>query len=166
MATKAKREEIRDILLKLDSEGRLLADVVIDEARNPESPLHDQFTWDVDKAARQTWLREARELISSFHVSLTVRRTEYRVQEFVERPDKRSDHQGYTSIANIKSNKDLARDFLARELAVASTYVSKCQDFGEVLGLRDRVTGLADDIADLIVEARGSQAAPYDEVKQ
>lgn len=146
---KETKDAIHAVLTKLEKEGRLAPDPVIDEARNPDSPLHGQFQWDIEKAAMVTWRAQARSLISQFHITVTVHRTEYRIQEFVEAPGKTEKEQGYVAFTKLKSNKDLAREFLDRELAIAATYVSKTSDYARVLGLEKRVQKVVREIAAL-----------------
>lgn len=43
--------------------GKLLTQMVWAEAVKEDSPIHKAFTWDVDKAARERWAEQARELI-------------------------------------------------------------------------------------------------------
>lgn len=44
-------------------EEGLTPDLIVADARNPESPLHAAFTWDVQKAAKARWRDEARQLV-------------------------------------------------------------------------------------------------------
>lgn len=46
-------DEIARRLLEMENDGRLTPAEVLEEARNPESPLHDQFTWDDTEAAEK-----------------------------------------------------------------------------------------------------------------
>ncbi len=48
--------------------GQLLASSVVEEAQNPESPLHEAFTWDDSLAAQQHRLAQARKLIVSIRI--------------------------------------------------------------------------------------------------
>ena len=48
-----------------DKSGRIAPNIVVDAARDPASPLHDEFEWDVAKAAERDWIRTACELIRS-----------------------------------------------------------------------------------------------------
>ena len=156
MADKTQREAIREVLLQLNKEGRLNPDTVVREARDPQSPLHSYFTWDVETAALKMWREEARRLISSYEITITVNRREYRIQEFVEAPGKANEkEQGYTSINRIRSNKELAREFVDRELAIAGTYVGKTKDYAEVLGLRKQVEEVEAEIGELRSELWG-----------
>jgi len=48
---------------------------VIDAAKNPTSPLHKRFQWDVQKAAQANWLSTAKELIREVRVFVKVHET-------------------------------------------------------------------------------------------
>lgn len=60
---------LRDQLQTIyDQHGKLTPEIVLDEARDPEHPLHNRFEWRDDVAAEK-WRREqARELIVSLKV--------------------------------------------------------------------------------------------------
>lgn len=148
------RDAIHAVLTRLENEGQLSPDSVIHEARNAESPLHGEFTWDVEAAAMVTWRAQARQIISQFHVTYKVHRREYQIQEFVEALGKNGRDQGYVAFTRIKGQKELAQEFLDRELGIASTYVSKTADYARVLGLEKRVEGVVDEISALRTEAR------------
>ncbi|MBA2526596.1 MAG: hypothetical protein H0V18_12580 [Pyrinomonadaceae bacterium] len=149
------REAIHEVLIRLEQAGSLTPDAIIEEAQKADSPLHGEFTWDIEKAALITWRDQARRLISSFSIQLKVHRKEYRVQEFVELPGKELRTQGYISINTIKGKKELAAEFLEDQLKVASAYVVKTTDYAAVLGLRKRTEGIVQEIASLREDARG-----------
>jgi len=48
-----------------ERDGVIRASVVVEEAKPEESPIHDRFTWDDEKAANEYRLIEARQLIRS-----------------------------------------------------------------------------------------------------
>lgn len=48
-----------------DKMGTLQPEDVVEDARDPNSPLHDYFEWDTEKAAIELWKREARQIINS-----------------------------------------------------------------------------------------------------
>lgn len=58
-------EELRRIH---DANGRLTPEIVVDDARPAEAPLHPAFTWDDAKAAEEFRLMEARDLIRAVHL--------------------------------------------------------------------------------------------------
>ena len=54
--------------IRTANNGLLTAAIVLQEASDLESPLHDQFTWDNDKAAEKHRLTEARRIIVSVQI--------------------------------------------------------------------------------------------------
>jgi hypothetical protein len=61
-----------------DQHGQLTPSVVVEEARDPDHPLHSRFEWD-DSAAGERWRRhQAHELIQSVRVSYKARSGEPR----------------------------------------------------------------------------------------
>lgn len=152
------RAAIHSELKQLADESRLTPQAVVEQARNPTSILHAFFQWDDQKAAQQHRLDQARRLISSFEIVVISHRKEYRVQEFVEDPRKER-QQGYVAITSIVDDKQVARNFIERELAVAATYVEKCTTYAELVGLRKQVEGLRQDIEGLRADVRGEAAA-------
>lgn len=52
----------------LEKDGRLTPEAVVEDARDPGSPLHELFEWNVDKAAMKHWMDRARTLIRSVEV--------------------------------------------------------------------------------------------------
>jgi len=61
---------IREELEGLIDNGLLNPEAVVDRARNPNSSLHDQFTWDDTEAAQAFRLQEARALIKRVRVEV------------------------------------------------------------------------------------------------
>ena len=51
-------------------EGRITPEEVVADARDPESPLHGCFTWDVANAAAKWLIHEARYLIRCYEVQI------------------------------------------------------------------------------------------------
>lgn len=60
---------LRDVLMGIyTAHGALTPQIVLDEARDPEHPLHHRFEWD-DAVAAEKWRREqAHELIQSVRI--------------------------------------------------------------------------------------------------
>jgi len=53
---------------KIAHDGELTAEMVVDDARKPSSPLHDFFEWDDTEAAGQWRLQQARVLVASIEI--------------------------------------------------------------------------------------------------
>jgi hypothetical protein len=94
---------------------------VIEDAKNPVSPLHSEFEWDIDKAAMEAWRETARRLIRSVTVvvnteSKAFNAVGYRAPEFVRNPTLSNRDQGYARIHDLRSEKDRARSVLMYEI--------------------------------------------------
>ena len=76
-----KKQIARDYLIKLaEKHNGLTAAILVNEARNPSCPIHNDFNWKDSNAAKKWRLHQARMLIKS--ITLMV---EYREQEIVTR---------------------------------------------------------------------------------
>jgi hypothetical protein len=117
-ARQAVDERIRELY---HEHGKITPDIVIEDAKDPESPLHGEFQWDVDKAAMEAWRETARRLIRSVTVvvhteSKTFKATGYRLSEFVHNPASSNREQGYARIHDVRRDKDQARAVLMYEI--------------------------------------------------
>jgi len=63
--SKERLAAIREELQGLIEDGLLNPETVVDRARNPNSSLHDHFTWDDTEAAAAFRIQEARALIKN-----------------------------------------------------------------------------------------------------
>ena len=70
-ATKADPQKLGEELEKISSQhsGRLEPRYVVEAAKNRKSPLHHHFTWDVQQAAEERWLDQARSIIRAIRVA-------------------------------------------------------------------------------------------------
>lgn len=143
------KESIRSLLVSLADAGRLTPDEVLKRAKSKDSPLHDLFEWNDSEAARKYRLNQARDLISSFDISITVNRVEVNVQQFVRDPNKSTEDQGYVPVTSIRSDSDEAREFIGRELSIAKTFVDKTERFAALLGLTKDIRSLSNRLSEL-----------------
>lgn len=60
--------EALDRIAKDDQDGLIQPEAVVEAAKDPDSPLHKYFEWDVALAARAHWLARARHLIARYTV--------------------------------------------------------------------------------------------------
>ena len=62
---------LEEVMLAIrDRHGDLKPQMVLDEARDPDHPLHHRFTWDDTDAAEKWRLAEAQRLIRQVHVTI------------------------------------------------------------------------------------------------
>jgi hypothetical protein len=129
--------------------GRITPDIVIEDARNPDSPLHDQFEWNVEAAAMEAWRDTARRLIRSVRIviqteSKTFKTSGYRPHEFVRDPSAPSNHQGYARAADLRSDHERAVAALMYEIDRINGALARARSICEELGL-DQEFHIVDD---------------------
>lgn len=75
-------------------DGEITPEIVLNEAKSPESPLHKQFCWDDSKAAEMFRLAQAAALIRRVKITYTTDNKEIRVRAFVNvRPQINEDEE-------------------------------------------------------------------------
>lgn len=114
--------------------GRLTPDDVVEDARSPSSPLHDQFDWNDAEAAAKWRISQARELIRSVKVVINVETKEISTVRYVRDPTA-GQEQGYVEVAKIRTDADLAREALAAEVRAANALVQRAKSLADALGL-------------------------------
>jgi hypothetical protein len=134
------RDRINEIAAR--SGGRIRPDDVVADARDPGSPLHDRFQWDVDKAAHAHWLDTARELIRAVRVTITTDTTVVSSVAYVRDPSLDADEQGYVSVTTLRSDEDLAREAIVYEFARAQGALTRAREIAAALNLRNEVDRL------------------------
>lgn len=50
--------------------GYASAEMIVEDAKNPDSPFHDYFIWDTDEAAYHHWLSQARYILRSIVIRI------------------------------------------------------------------------------------------------
>jgi|SRR4051812_17304928 hypothetical protein len=114
------RVAVRDALEKIalmDENGRLRPEAVLEDAENPESPLHGCFTWDDGEAAYRWRLNEARMLIrTSYTVVVEQQAVPIKTRAFVSLKSARTARTGYTPIRRVLSEPELHAELLRNAL--------------------------------------------------
>jgi hypothetical protein len=125
-----------------DAEGRLDPRIVIDDAKDPDSPLHECFEWDKEKAAESYWLIQARQLIRSVRLTVTEEKHQFTGIAYVRDPEKPEGEAGYISTITLRTSKDRSRDALISELNRAESALQRAYDVASTLGLQSEVESL------------------------
>lgn len=125
-----------------DRDGSLTPDAVIEDAKDPASPLHEHFDFDFERAAMNHWRFVARTLIAS--VRVVIRTEQYALSSvaYVRDPDKSHSEQGYASVASIRTDKDRARRVLESELSRAESAMRRAYDVAQSLGLAGEIEAI------------------------
>lgn len=137
---------------------RLTPDIVVESARNPESPLHARFEWDDTKAADEHRRAQARMLIRSIKVEYRTTTMSFEAPAFVREPGL-GHMQGYISVGRLRTQEDAARSAIVAEFARASAALRRAQEIAKALGMEDQIALLEAQIVRL-GDALSDQAAP------
>lgn len=113
MALKMSKEQ-QDYLVSLEQNGRLTPDAVLHDASRPDSPLHDLFEWDNERAAHEYRLEQARAAIRTVEYRIVRNAVTYTAPRYVPDPSKQGRRQGYMALDAV------AEDEAATVLAVVA----------------------------------------------
>lgn len=127
-----------------EQNGIITPAMVVEDAKDPSSPLHDQFNWDVQAAAHAHWLTTARKLIRGVRVEIVTRELRLATApaspiEFVESPSKESGDQGYVRAAELRDNRQFAVVVMNREIDRIESALDRAKNVAGELGLADEV---------------------------
>ncbi|MEE8568074.1 MAG: hypothetical protein V3S81_05645 [Anaerolineales bacterium] len=143
----------RDNRLKeiYNRDDRLLtASAVVEDARDPKSPLHSFFEWDDKKAAHQYRINQARDIIRNVRIQTDF--TEHKISAPYYAHDPRQDPQeggGYKAVDDLKSDKDHAREVLQRRLKSLHTEMETNKRLAEILGIEGDFESFIEHISQL-----------------
>lgn len=138
------QEQIDRVRSLEDADGRITPEIVVDDAKRKDSPLHDLFVWDKSKAAMMTWLHQAREVIGAVRIVVQSSTTTLKNPIYVRDPD--ATGQGYRSVMSLRKDPQKARESLVYTLEVAAGHVRRALELAEPLGLSGEVDGLLEQI--------------------
>jgi hypothetical protein len=117
----------------------ITADIVIEDAKNPDSPLHGCFEWDLEKAAMEAWRETARRLIRSVTIVTVVESHSIAVPRYVRTPDVPSNVQSYSDTTIIKTDKELVNEVIRNEINSLESCVYRVQRVCIALDVNDEV---------------------------
>lgn len=140
------KQQIAEILAQLArlNDGRLSPQIILSEAENSASPLHDQFEWDDTVAAHAHRLEQARTIIRSVTI---VTHTEHKAVStvcYVRDPTLEHRTQGYLSMERVRSDADLAREVIVQEFARAAAALRRAREIAAALEMETEVTDLVE----------------------
>lgn len=121
-------------LLRLN-QNRLTPDLVLEDARNKNSPLHDIFEWNNAIAAQKYRLDQARELIRSVKVEVVTSERIISTVRYLRDPTVAGDEQGYVEATTLRSSRDLALEALHMEVGRLTAMVERVEGLASVLDL-------------------------------
>lgn len=158
--TQDRTREIADALAKLESEnGRLTPSTVVAEARDSSSVLHGCFEWDDTVAAHRWRIDQARTLIASVRVEISVADGgTVSTVRYVRDPEAGAD-QGYVSIGRLQREPANAALLLDEEFGRAAACLTRAESIARALGQEHRVRKVTRQVEKLRDAVREEQAA-------
>ena len=152
--------KIVEELLRLEQDnGRLNPADVIEAAKDAGSPLHSWFEWDDTVAASKYRLDQARALIRSVKIEVTVRDVPLSCVGYVRDPGADPDTAGYRSVVKLRSEEDAARAAIVDEMRRVSAAVARAKAVAAVLGVADDVEKIDTVVRDFTARVVELQAA-------
>lgn len=130
-------DEIAVRLREMEKDGRLTPTEVLEEARSPESPLHDQFNWNDTEAAEKYRLMQASRLIVRLRVNVTVHSVPLRVPVYVRDPEVAG---SFRNIETVRSHEDASRAVIVDEMKRVTNAVRRAKTVAAALGLTDEIS--------------------------
>lgn len=126
-----------------DADGKVTADGVIEAARNNKnSPLHQEFNWNVEESAYEHWRAVARALIREVeYIALDVTVYEPRRIEYVHDPNT-PQHQGYIPLSSAAKNRKLSHDIVVAELDRCISCIKRAQRVADAVDVDSQLAEL------------------------
>ena len=117
--------------IRSQNDGVLLAEHVVEYAKDPETALHSRFTWDDTKAASEYRLWQAREVIRVMVTILPHSNTP--IQAYVSlKDDRKEPGGGYRQICDVMSDADLREKLISEALGEFERIAAKYKQLQEL----------------------------------
>lgn len=92
--------------------GEITPEIVVEDARDKRSPLHEEagFEWDIKKAAYNSWIEHARDLIANVEIEVAEEDhgTEF-IPVYIRDPRKPPQNQGYRSLEALRFANEISQ---------------------------------------------------------
>jgi hypothetical protein len=152
MISSAKAAFIRSLE---DSSGRLEPEKVIEAARPANSPIHEDFEWDLKKAAQQHWIEQARTLIRYVRLEVVIERETICVPFYVNDPIRAPKSKTYVELTSVKGQRAQALRVLEDEVDRIASALERARKVALVLGIGPDLDRLLADLNALASAGKG-----------
>lgn len=126
------REDAKKEIESLAIEGVIHPHAVVNAARDPDSALHDYFTWDDTDAAENWRIVEARKLLRVFVVQVGTNTKGETTRAFVSLSGDRNNNGGYRAIVDVLSDAEMRAQLLQDALDEFESYRLKFETVKEL----------------------------------
>lgn len=142
-------------LQEIEKNGRVTPEEVVEDARDPASPLHSHFEWDDAEAAHQHRLGQAALLISRVRLEVTHRGIPIHAPMFVRDPGETG---VYRSILSVRKEDDTSRRVIVNEMMRVVAAAKRARSIALILGTGEDVTEIIRLAESVIRQARATDA--------
>lgn len=148
-ADRLSKKELRQqaVAACADRSGRITPERVWQAARDPQHVLHNEFEWNVKKAAEQQWCETASRLIREFKFTVIIEKKKYLAPYYVS--DHRVDYPAYVETARIARREDWAERQLQEELTRIEGAVKRARGLAAAFELQAHFERLLDNIIEI-----------------
>lgn len=146
MISQDKADFIRSLA---DADGHVDPDVVVAAAQDPRCILHDEFSWDLEEAAKQCWRDRAQALIRYVKLEIRISRQTIVAPFYVCDPIRPPKSRRYVELTIAGRDRDIAQQILTAELDRIVAAVRRAQQIAAVLGLQDELESLLEQVSSL-----------------
>lgn len=153
-------DAVRQALAALEAanKGILRPEDVVEAARPKGSVLHSSFTWDNRAAAEAHRINEARTLIRSVRVDITVNRVIVPTPYYMRDP-RLAPEQGYRSLGKLRTDEDLARETILAEFTRAIGALRRAKAIAAALSMSDEIEAIEQQVDALVGRASAAGEA-------
>lgn len=138
------KQRLRTIAAR--NNGTLTPKQVVDDAREPGSPLHELFEWDAAKGHEIYLLNQARAVIRSVKVTVLRSETTFKAPLYVRNPELNRREAGYVSITRLRTDAELAREQVVAEFAAATAALKRARAIAAALEVSEEIDALIGEV--------------------
>jgi len=160
-ATDSKKQLIAQRVRELAARngGTITPEIVVQDAMEEDSPLHDRFPWDVKVAAHAHWIDCARRIIREVQYEVQSERILIEAPAYVRNPRAAADEQSYIAVTAARSDKDLAREVLIQEFSRVASCLRRARALAALFDLEAQVDSLLGRVSEMRREIDGEADA-------
>jgi hypothetical protein len=137
---------VADAIRELERRGRVTPDRVIEAARDPASPLHRLFNWNIEQAALEHWRQTAREIINRVTVVIRTEKIVLKCPAYVRDPAMPPRQQGYVAVSRLRSDEEMSREAIIQEFSRAHAHLQRAREIAVGLGQGEVVDQLIEGV--------------------
>jgi hypothetical protein len=128
-------QQITFVRSQADKGGHIEPDHLVEAARDPASPIHDQFEWN-DRRAGELYRRDqAQQIIRMVKVEIEIEDRTLVIPYYVSDPDRPVGSHRYVEIDRAARNHETARSVMLDEMRRISAAINRARGVAAALGL-------------------------------